>query len=476
MKKKHAKPAGEQLTQDDIKQIAKATARDSMHSVEDTEEMVNFTCKWSGGSDPIFLEEIAAFSKSLKARRDVPCSLFGCLSKVNDASKTRYIAMCVKAALSAPDKYAKNNVSTLLTSTDIASITGSKSEVAVVAMDISKDAQSMCDAHKVAKVISTRLVGKAEAAMVRHNHNKGHGPNAPKYNNLKAIGNEFFHDLQDFLGVAVLASTKNPWKIADAPARALPKAKGSQACVLRELTVDGGVTLTTVKDSGFKVGSCVRKAHDKRPDASTYTIKKLSDTGVELSELNTKGTSNVPLSSFIDEFQLAERQTEKFVAASDAADPMELDEPKTELWKSLLRVALYKLWGEESVEVRMRVQPSRACFSLKTYAVGTLNLVPMTTTIMVGVVETVADSCGDCGVLFKNLKKQEVRGILKPRLEVSEPTKTLMVPCWFVRPAPDTSLANMEWAFRKVTMPEGFAQSYIKIPVLRNTKVVHEGA
>ena len=65
---------------------------------------------------------------------------------------------------------------------------------------------------------------------------------------------------------------------------------------------------------------------------------------------------------------------------------------------------------------------------------------------------------------------------MKPRLEVSEPTKTFMVPCWFARPAPDTSLANMEWAYRKVNLPEGFAQSSIKIPVLRNTTILHAGS
>ena len=68
--------------------------------------------KFSGGQDPIYLNDILEFTKGLKCKRDIPSQFLLYLSKLA-LTVAPYTVMIVKAVLSSPEKYVRNGVSML---------------------------------------------------------------------------------------------------------------------------------------------------------------------------------------------------------------------------------------------------------------------------------------------------------------------------------------------------------------------------
>ena len=107
--------------------IAESMARNSWVTLTDVKEYCLFVKNWSGGKTPTFLLELNTLIKSLQSMKlNIQAKDMAALSKVKLAEHPQYIIAVVKAMLAAPDPYKQNNVSRLMTATDMHDITSAR--------------------------------------------------------------------------------------------------------------------------------------------------------------------------------------------------------------------------------------------------------------------------------------------------------------------------------------------------------------
>jgi hypothetical protein len=230
-------------------------------------DMCTYVKEYSGGADPVFLKELDEWSKCLQTRRDIPGAMFKLLAKVPFAQGAKFITMCVKALLVAPEQYCKDNVSKLLTSTDLASISGKSKNLALHAVELTRAAHAYLLATKAPAAIATKLVGEMEVRFVMTIFQKK-AKSRLHFNTLEEATAFFVAQVQMFHPAA--KETPNPWGIHVNPPTST---SSSTASSIRQFS-GSAFDVSGLQASGLSVGVDVLLNADEK---IKFTIVKLGD-------------------------------------------------------------------------------------------------------------------------------------------------------------------------------------------------------
>ena len=86
--------------------------------------ILDYVDNYSGGADPIFLQEIEDFGESLENKRKVGTQQVRLLSSLKLSAAPLFVTGCYKAAMASPEAFARQNSSTLFTSSDTNAMQG----------------------------------------------------------------------------------------------------------------------------------------------------------------------------------------------------------------------------------------------------------------------------------------------------------------------------------------------------------------
>eukprot|EP00959_Pyramimonas_sp_CCMP1952_P059285 1238088-Pyramimonas_sp.AAC.1 len=96
--------------------------------------MCTYVEHYSGGDPPCFLDEVAAFVKTLGENyRDVAGQTFQCLGDAPFTDGPEWITACLKASLSCPENFLRDGQSRMWTSADMQALQGGKVRLQAIA-------------------------------------------------------------------------------------------------------------------------------------------------------------------------------------------------------------------------------------------------------------------------------------------------------------------------------------------------------
>jgi hypothetical protein len=218
---------------------------------EDCKHYAAFVENWSGGKEGTLLNELDAFTKTLKVSVNVPADFYGSLAKVTMTRIPFFIIGMVKAALNSPDKFVVKSIVKLFDTKDINMIVSDKKDQVLKAHAIMVRARELliacASAHSTdandgsdeeATPVANKymiLISNLDIRLVMFVHNKK-VPGKRVFISLHEIAVQFWDDLnkEDPQGTKGLSC---PWatvKIANGVATPSSGAQGT----LRELTMD----------------------------------------------------------------------------------------------------------------------------------------------------------------------------------------------------------------------------------------------
>ncbi len=137
-------------------------------------DMVAFVQMWAGGDNPIYLNELEAWSKQLHSRREITTKMLREFSRVQLSRFPEYIVACIKAGLAAPDSFCDGCECKLFNSSDLTQmVTMPHSGYVAAATTIMRDAREWLD--KVGGIdanVTTKAIGDLDVRLVMHIHCK----------------------------------------------------------------------------------------------------------------------------------------------------------------------------------------------------------------------------------------------------------------------------------------------------------------
>ncbi len=236
--------------------------------------MCEFVGKWGGGDVPLFLLQLAVFSRTLlTCRRDIPSSLFRVLSELDFREGPNYVMAIVKASLRAPDNHVRDgNISKLFMGVDVATITTSNKTKCLEAQMMMEKARAFLDNIKLDDSIKEQLVSELEIRCVHLIHKKK-SKDLHEYKSLAEIRNQFMIDV-----IAAQPIVKDippqlyPWPYQE-------KESGAAASSGMRQFGAGGLDAAELEKAGIKVGSMVEYRNpDDTQKGSTFEIIAIGET------------------------------------------------------------------------------------------------------------------------------------------------------------------------------------------------------
>eukprot|EP00959_Pyramimonas_sp_CCMP1952_P236832 4949498-Pyramimonas_sp.AAC.1 len=128
--------------------VAQRIEASSPHLEKQVLDMTKFVHRYSGGGDKgIFLEELDLWSKQLRSRCDVSGNTFRVLGEAEFSSGPEMIVAMLKAAYVSPENHQRMGISTLITSTDVATVINKKRAQAIQLCDMVRKAKKLYHDH-----------------------------------------------------------------------------------------------------------------------------------------------------------------------------------------------------------------------------------------------------------------------------------------------------------------------------------------
>ena len=171
----HQKAMTNQMATGDCQwdKVASAIERQHIGMQGQVRDLVAYVAAWSGGSVPIFLQELDAFAKTLAVRRRLSPFIMGALAKVKMSQSPEFITACVLAMLASPTTYTNaTGESTLINGSEVHSISEKHKTKVLQASKIIKSAREWAREVKLPKALATRTMGDLQQRLVMHVLNK----------------------------------------------------------------------------------------------------------------------------------------------------------------------------------------------------------------------------------------------------------------------------------------------------------------
>jgi len=453
--------AGLEMEGEQWHKLVKGMAQKMRVPETESRDLCNFVLKWSGGQTPIYLQEMERFSKHLALKRvDIPANIFGALAKLKLSESPQYIVAVCEAMLTSPDQFVRGGFSTLMTTTDIAAITGKTLQPAVTAAaDYMKRARVWMEGRKFTPETKTKKLGDLDVKCVMHVHGK-RVRTRKQYESLSSLAVAWQADVMEGADI----ETEPPFPELDSDDE---EAKAGPSGLLEFSAT--GITMGTLTHLGFITGATVKSENDE------YILKALNNKKniAILIPLRAAGSKEEPkplrlsFNALHDRYHIVECK-DVFHDVHNFPNPASQTTHLIELAKARVRAALAHLWDKhyENAAVRIRVRPGRAAFVPKGMEPEKLVLVPFTL--------TVAAVKKGSPLPTQALRLEEYSGCdvyLMPAFTApvtkemtdckAKETPAFLVPFWCVRTTEDADKINM-----KFTILEAKG---VRIPCLHNT-------
>ncbi len=169
------------------------------HLKDQVHDMTGFVEKWSGGPDGRLLKDLDAWSRSLKTKCDVSGKDFKLLAQAALTDYPDVVASMVKAAFRSPENYQRAGVSTLLTGSDIANLSGTNKALTIELQTMVKACREFWrETLKKSDLISETdyniIVGELQVRSIHAIFNKKPKGRA-HFNKLDRVAQQFNEDL-----------------------------------------------------------------------------------------------------------------------------------------------------------------------------------------------------------------------------------------------------------------------------------------
>ena len=453
------------------------------HFSASAKKLVTFVKKWSGGQDGHCLRELEAFEKTLKVKRKLYPHDLEALGKVDFASGPKYVPALVKAMLTSPDADSTGHC-VLFSAADFSTIQP-KGKFRKIAQEVCawlENAEKFIVAYgQFNSLDRMKILSDMEVRSVMFVHHKK-APTRISYQSLIHIVEAMYNDakgidpkLPSWPKLTALKIKAGVSKLNDASAE------------LREICDGAGMVADNdMMARGFKVGSEVTK----NDDDSVYVITILNQCLANCTMRPKTGAKAIVVTrlEMIDEWSV-------HCADVVISWPGDVDaalthyESQCDIWKGCIKLALAEKFRQISADEHVRIfaKPETKVCAMKDFKVGALKLVAFTNDVRSSRIESKNGfSVGTCfhdGVGNEGLGNP-VRATVKHQLtfppnplartHFGQPTQQFMVAFWACKSTSEVEGWNCEVQFLEVTI-KCIASRTVKVPVLINTKHIHDG-
>ncbi|CAK0822454.1 unnamed protein product, partial [Prorocentrum cordatum] len=235
--------------------------------------MCTYVEHYSGGDPPCFLDEVAAFVKTLGENyRDVAGQTFQCLGDAPFTDGPEWITACLKASLSCPENFLRDGQSRMWTSADMQALQGGEVRLQAIAGVAQHRAckafllQTCGMAHPSKQHAVAKLLGDLDVRMVMMVHNK-RARTRRSFSSMAEIAAEFMKDLIEI--DPAVSQFDPPVEISK-----LEVEKKERDGIKQ---YDNGVLCNNIMDGlGFEVGSKVMLKASESDDGAVMVIGAIS--------------------------------------------------------------------------------------------------------------------------------------------------------------------------------------------------------
>ncbi|CAK0898042.1 unnamed protein product [Prorocentrum cordatum] len=260
-------------------QVARAIERQHPTMAGQIADIADYVERWSGGNTPYMLFELNDFSKVLSFRRDIAPVTFKVLAQFQAKTMAEVPTAILKASLVAPENLCTNNVAKIVSSADLAVVTGAKKEEFIKVLSywrVSKQwLETLSKKEGCTVPISTwiKLRGFFEVKCIMHLFQKKSGKRKA-YDSLEHIANEFLDEVFNVYPEA--RGSVTPWAY-----KSEFSAKGDRACKAQKTMIqynpDGTIDGESLRALGFVVGANVQPLAQAKDFVKShlYIIKTL---------------------------------------------------------------------------------------------------------------------------------------------------------------------------------------------------------
>ncbi|CAK0898044.1 unnamed protein product [Prorocentrum cordatum] len=260
-------------------QVARAIERQHPTMAGQIADIADYVERWSGGNTPYMLFELNDFSKVLSFRRDIAPVTFKVLAQFQAKTMAEVPTAILKASLVAPENLCTNNVAKIVSSADLAVVTGAKKEEFIKVLSywrVSKQwLETLSKKEGCTVPISTwiKLRGFFEVKCIMHLFQKKSGKRKA-YDSLEHIANEFLDEVFNVYPEA--RGNATPWAY-----KSEFSAKGDRACKAQKTMIqynpDGTIDGESLRALGFVVGANVQPLAQAKDFVKShlYIIKTL---------------------------------------------------------------------------------------------------------------------------------------------------------------------------------------------------------
>ncbi|CAK0904006.1 unnamed protein product, partial [Prorocentrum cordatum] len=256
----------------DWDKVTAAVEKNSPHLQGHVRGMCDLVAEYSGGTPPIYLQDLEKWAKTLKTSKDVDGRSFKMLSAIPFKQGPECIIGMLKAMVASPDAFVRGGVSRLLTSSDASDVVGKKKADCLSAASYAKTGREWLQgsAPQLEEHVVSKLVGDFQIRCVMHVH----GKKAPGRATFKGIGDIAMAFLEDVFAAApdLKSSGDLPW---DCVARS-PKDDGKtkKQEIVQFSGGGGGLDKAALAQLGFEVGQDVTMKTDA---SNALTIASIDD-------------------------------------------------------------------------------------------------------------------------------------------------------------------------------------------------------
>ena len=443
--------------------------------------MCSFVKEWSGGKGGRVLDELEAFERTLKVKRNISSQDLRCMGCLKFPEAPRYVPAMFKAALAAPAAFVNDGVSTLFTASDFQSVQigGRNRSAAIKANDLMIAAHTFMAAYATTSETATiKILANLEIRMVMFVHGKRSGSRV-QHDSLMHIASQMYKEAS-----AAMDRELPTWSIlkgfVDKTEAASASSKGSSD--LREFASTTVVTDNALRDKGIVIGAVVSLA---RAPASKYTVEDIGEEVVTIKSVQGDNTVRVHRALILDAYS-KDNDAEVVVY-----DPTDLPGPETMLdlnlrsIKGVIEHALmvsFKASAEEFVQIHRK--PTQGVTALKAFKPGQLQLIPMSTNI--AICKTFHPKQFPEAVkipkVYTHCNGDEYAAVVKATLQWPSATtdKAAVFSFWAIRSTQIDSEANVELTERamgvSVVLDRSKDHLTFMVPVLTNTVELTKGS
>ena len=491
--------------------IVAKCSRSKPRCSEDLHDIAKYVAKFAGGTDGVLLNNLRSFVRahapSKRRVRGVTFAAFASLPPIgSDGSVVpAFVCECMKAIYTAPSKFVKNDVCTMLSPQDIAEIAGKHKPHVVRADGLLRECRKIIESTDLKNNKCDEVIGILGSRLVMHVFQKVDA-SRKAFKSLEAIAHQAILDLKAALVAQKVSSDSivSPWADSVQPPTVVNGGSNDASKRTSMLAAydDAGVVvdpLRAVRELGFVENVLVHVPTDSAH--TIYEIKGFEYPNVVLrvQDAGGKGKESERVLPIVDLEKTCKIYRCVDVELADWAQYMPCDhiEMLFDIWKGKFlsaMVALVRRNRQLDSSLRLMQKPSKRVFATEAFPKGQLELVPLTNVIVKRKDGSQLPAAAvDLGKVLKEPSTGQfldVEVYLTPKnIEPKAASDTSgccavserspwVAPFWWVQPGGKANMTIVSVAVEtRTTLGHGktMQKDVVMVPVMQNSKAISKG-